>query len=216
MLVVASCLALAGIVAAGGVRSVRLLNAGLVLWRSHWPASCRECCPFPASRDKNITHWLTQGRVEYTRWGSLFRTDVLGGHQGDGYPGDYRYDGVSPHYDGPPATVTPSARRIARPVVRDSAGDARLQLLASSHPDRAVRTTRSCAEFDRRRGRGAEHHRTRSIGAASIEGVELDPVNVELILNEFQDYTDGLFRRPVFSISAGDGRHFSPLVTESL
>ena len=165
--------------------------------------------PFPASRDKNIAHWLTQGRVEYTRWGSLFRTDVLGGHQGDGYPGDYRYDGVSPHYDGPPATFLA--------IAHDGGSLGLLYEIRPGMPElqffRHHILTVPYVLRDHAQvlivgvGGGADVANALINGAASIEGVELDPVNVELILNEFQDYTDGLFRRPNVRISAGDGRH---------
>jgi predicted membrane-bound spermidine synthase len=217
VLAVAVLFALAGGLAApAGARGLRALNVALAAAIALAAAPLADALPFRPSRDKDIYRFLEDGAVYYTRWSSIFRTDMIGAKGRDMTAGGYRggeglgrggtsttYEGVSPPY---------------RYIVHDGGAAAILYKVSDGLHDfglfrHHVLTTPYVV---RERpavlvigvGGGADVINALVNGAAHVTGVELDPDTVDLLVRRFRDYTGGLYERPDVELHASEGRHF--------
>lgn len=165
---------------------------------------------FLPSRDKLIAPWLEEGVTHYSRWGALFRTDLVGGREEEARRGGYRDHGISPGFRG----ASPAFRLI----FHDGTAGALLYRVTGSPGEfemfRHHVMTSPYLMLDRPEvlivgvGGGADVVNALENGATRVVGAELDPLTVDLITREHADYTNHIFERPDVEIRVGEGRHF--------
>jgi hypothetical protein len=165
---------------------------------------------FLPSRDKLIAPWLEEGVTHYSRWGALFRTDLVGGREKEVRRGGYRDHGISRGFRG----ASPPFRLI----FHDGTAGALLYRVTGSPGEfemfRHHVMTSPYLMLDRPEvlivgvGGGADVVNALENGAARVVGAELDPLTVDLITREHADYTNHIFERPEVEILVGEGRHF--------
>jgi hypothetical protein len=211
VLVTAALLALAGVVVSGRgaprLRTANLVAGALVLAVTGplpgWLA-------FPPSPDKNIARWLRTGKPYFSRWGALFRTDLMGARESESTFGGYRVQGVSPRFRG----NVPAYRMIfhdggASAIMYQSTRDVdgfemfRHHVLTAPYVVRAAPDVLVIGV-----GGGADVVNALANGARSVTGAELNPVTVDLVTEHFRDFTGGVYDRPDVAIRKSEGRHF--------
>ncbi|MBI5504716.1 MAG: hypothetical protein HY899_07925 [Deltaproteobacteria bacterium] len=166
---------------------------------------------FPPTKDKDISGWLATGRTFYSQWGSLFRTDLVGGRDEESRFGGYSSIGVSPVYQGAPPRF--------RMIHHDGGAGAIMYLTGGAKDEFEVfRHHILTAPYVVARdpdvmvigvGGGADIVNAVTNGARSVTGVELDPTTVRLITKDFGDLTRGYLDRPEVAIQVGEGRSFA-------
>jgi spermidine synthase len=210
VLVVAIVMALAGVVAAGSVatrvRNLNLVLAGVLLVLA---GPLPGVLPFTPSRDKHIMLW-EQETVHFTRWSSIFRTDMVGGATKELVLGGYGGLGLSPRFEG----TTPPYRMIfhdgsAAAIMYQVDGTLtgldmfRHHILAvpyviTQRPEVLIIGV----------GGGADVLNALVNGARDVTAVELDPITVRLVTEDFRDYTGRVYERDDVTIHTAEGRHF--------
>lgn len=172
--------------------------------------------PFKPSKDKHISVPLERGTVHFTKWGSIFRTDLIGKRQGEWRHGGYRGSpgrrtgGTSPSYEG--------AYPLYRFIVHDGGASTLMYRVQEGMPGlemlRHHILTSPYVVRDAPEvliigvGGGVDVVNALQNGASRVTGVELDPVTVDLITNRYREFSGGIYDRPDVTIHAGEGRHF--------
>ncbi|MBI4514769.1 MAG: hypothetical protein HY699_03010 [Deltaproteobacteria bacterium] len=211
VMLVALLFALAGLIASSGESSaVRNWNLGIsvVVLVLIGPLPGR--LPFTPSKDKNISNWLQTGVTHYTKWSSIFRTDLMGGREAEADFGGYRRQGTSPRYKGeaPPYRMIVHDGGAAAIMYQVTGGKRGLEMFRH-HVLTAPYVVRTNPEvLIIGVGGGADVINGLLNGAAKITGAELDPLTVDLITRQYRDFTGGIYDQPNVKIHASEGRHF--------
>ncbi len=214
ILLAAALLAVAALVvleheARGPRRAAALLGAAIVALAVWLPASLE----FPPTRDKDIARWLEYGGTSYFhRWGSLFRTDLIGDRVGEASHGGYADTdiGLSPkrtgtfspfrmiEHDGGAGAIMyiPGATLAPLDFLRNHI--LTIPYVLKPKPDVLVIGV----------GGGTDIANGVVNGARSITGVELDPLTIRLITKDYGDLTRAYIDRPEVSLQVGEGRSF--------
>jgi hypothetical protein len=207
----------AGLVASAGERSPALtlnLVTGALLLLVIGPLP--KSLPFTPSNDKELADWLRVGVTHYSKWGSIFRTDLVGDRGREATLGGYRQRGISPHYEGefPPYRVIVHDAGAAAIMYQVRDGMKGLEMfqhhvltapyVVRDHPDVLIIGV----------GGGLDVIVGLENGAKHVTGVELNPVAVDLLTHRYRDYTGGLYDRPDIEIHSSEGRHFVRMTDE--
>jgi len=212
VILVALVFACAGLLANAGERAgVRNFNLGVgaLLLLAIGPLPDR--LPFTPSKDKELADWLRVGVTHYSRWTSIFRTDLVGDRKGEATLGGYRQRGISPHYEGesPPFRVIVNDAGAAAIMYQITEGMKGLEMfrhhvltapyVLRDHPEVLIIGV----------GGGLDVIVGLENGAKHMTGAELNPVDVDLLTRRYRDFTGGLYDRPDIEIYPSEGRHFT-------
>lgn len=217
VVLVAAVFALAGWIACGsGARALGRCNLALAVALAAVSIPLPTVLDFPPTKDKDISPWLETGRTFYSQWGSLFRTDMVGGREEEARIGGYSSLGVSPGYAGSPPRF--------RMIHHDGGAGAIMYLTDGDEAEfevfrHHILTTPYVLARDPEVmvigvGGGADIVIALTNGARSVTGVELDPTTVRLITKDFADLTRGYLDHPGVAIEVGEGRSFSRSAAE--
>jgi hypothetical protein len=208
----AALCAAAAVVAAGrGGTTIRRAGVATVVLAAVLAGPLPRALPFAPSSDKQMADWARSGSsILHSRWGPIFRIDVMSAYGGTSAPLDYRDVGISPRYDGPaPAHLRIYHDATAGAFIYQVSPDRRGLEMFRHH----VLTTPYVVR-DRPEvlvigiGGGADVVNALENGAARVTGAELDPLTVDVITRRYRDFTGGIYDRPEVAIRASEGRHF--------
>jgi spermidine synthase len=204
--------AVAGAIASGAVErraSLANLAAGVLALIAFGPLP--SSLPFAPSSDKFIAPFLEGSKTYVSHWSALFRTDLIGQSDGESREGGYRVNGASSTFEG--------ERPPYRLIFHDGAAAALMYRVDSERMEsfdwfRHHVLTSPYLLLDEPEvlvigvGGGADIINALANDASHVTGIELDPFTVELISEQFRDWTGGIFDRPDVSLVQSEGRHF--------
>ncbi|MBI5504743.1 MAG: hypothetical protein HY899_08060 [Deltaproteobacteria bacterium] len=163
--------------------------------------------PFRPSAEKLLAKMMAAGtQPSFSRWSPIFRVDV--------YPepsiGKASGRGVSEHFKGP----TPRVKFIAHdgfaeaPMYEFHGNDTELDFLAHSVSATPYVISKQPSVLVIGLGGGFDLLSARRNGAASIKGIELDPVTIDVVRNLEADFNGHILSQPNVDVIAAEGRSF--------
>jgi spermidine synthase len=204
-------LAVAGVISAGSGHSLaRRSSAVTAVVLLVAMAPLPEWLPFPPSKDKFISYFVERGYEYYSRWGELFRTDLLMAPGETLVEGGYRKVGISPRFSGasPPFRLILHDGGAGAIMYQVQDGLEGFELFHHHVLTAPYRILERPEVLIIGVGGGADVMNALTHGAKRVVGAELDPLTVELIAEREREFTGGIYDRADVTLHAGEGRHF--------
>jgi spermidine synthase len=157
---------------------------------------------------KGLTDWLDpkvfpHARLAFTQWNALSRVDVVEGAGNVSWTSNRRAPVGSP-----PQTQIVIDGDAATPIVQSNGDLQSLAFLDYTLSSTVLQAFRPAQVLVIGAGGGVDVLTALHHGAAHVDAVEINPINVDLVTRRYADWDGHLFERPEVALHLGEGRNF--------